>query len=180
MLQRTGSFVALLVLILFVHASVRADSWELPRKTKYYSLDRKYCLEMIPKKLESQLAYFEDKVKGKENAGAVKGQKDNRAKGIFYVRGSIGYSKKFEFPLLNEVSPVTALVSNKGYVVTFDNWHMAGYGDNVVVIYRSDGTLVRKFGLNDLFTEGDIERFKHSVSSIWWGGEHYINDKKGI
>lgn len=172
---------SLLLLIIFVCVAVRADSWMLPEKRKYYSADKKYCVEVIPKKLESQLAFFEDKSAGRNDAGAAKGVKNNRAKAIVYFRGSIGYSKTAEFPLLNEVSPVNALISGDGrYVVTFDNWHMVGYGDNVVVIYRADGTLIRKFSLDDLFTEGDIRSFKHTVSSIWWGDNHYIDDKKQI
>src|SRR6266571_4169660 len=168
-------FVAALITLPFC---VRADEWRLPKKEKYYSPNKKYYLEVTPKNLQSQLKYFEDKVNNKENAGAVEGQKDNRAKGAFYVRTSDGsYSRKARFPLVNEVSPVEAVVSNDGkYFVTFDNWHSAGYGDDVVAIYHSDGSLVRKFGLEDLLTAGDIETLPHSVSSIWWGGNHYIND----
>jgi TonB family protein len=173
--------IALPVLLVFISGAVRADSWLPPSKRKYYSDDKKYCLEVFPKRLESQLAYFEDKVAGRKDAGAAKGLKNNRSKAIFYVRGSIGYSKTVEFPLVNEVSPISALVSGDGrYVVTFDNWHSAGYGDDVVVIYRSDGTLVRKFGLEDLFTNADIGTFKHTTSSIWWGEDHFIDDKKEI
>jgi len=178
---RANSFIFILVLLAFVCSSVRADSWALPQKKKYYSADKKYCLEVIPKQLESQLAYFEDKSEGRKDPGAVKGLKDNRAKAIFYELEGREYSKKREFPLVNEVSPVNALVSADGkHVVTFDNWHQVGYGDDVVVIYKSDGTLIRKFGLEDLFTKADIATFQSSVSSIWWGGDHYIDDKKGI
>src|SRR6185503_3327571 len=129
MCMRASFSVALLLLIAFVCASAWADSWPLPQKKKYYSADRKYCLEVIPKQLESQLAYFKDKSEGRENAGAAKDVKDNRAKAIFYVRESNGrgadsdrgedkdYSKKAEFPLINEVSPVSALVSGDGNYV---------------------------------------------------------------
>src|SRR5262245_35300929 len=173
--------ISVLLFFAFVCSTVRADMWALPSKRRYYSADKKYCLEVIPKELESQLKYFEDKAAGRPNAGAVKNVKDNRAKAIFYVNASNGYAKKSEFPLVNEVSPVEALVSADGqHVVTFDNWHSVGYGDDVVVIYRSDGTLVKKFGLADLFTKSDIQHFPHSVSSIWWGSDHYIDDKKGI
>jgi TonB family protein len=163
-------------------SNVRADSWALPQKKKYYSQGKKYYLEVMPKKLESQLSYFEDKVAGRENAGAQSGAKDNRAKGTFYARRSDGsYSKRAEFPLVNEVSPVSALVSSKGgYFVTFDNWHSAGYGDDIVVIYRQNGTLIKKFGLEGLLTKGDIETLPHSTSSIWWGGEHYIDEEKDL
>ena len=159
-----------------------ADTWMLPEKRKYYSPNKKFYLEVTPKKLESQLKYFEDKVEGRGDAGAVKGVKENRAKGAFHARRADGgYSKRGEFPLVNEVSPVSALVSDGGaYVVTFDNWHSAGYGDDVVVIYRSDGALVRKFGLEDLLTPGDVETLPRSVSSIWWGGEHYIDEAQGL
>ena len=159
-----------------------ADSWSLPEKTRYHSPNKKFYLEVTPKKLESQLKYFEDKVEGRGDAGARKGVKENRAKGAFYARRADGgYSKRGEFPLVNEVSPVSALVSDGGaYVVTFDNWHRLGYGDDVVVIYRSDGSLVRKFGLEDLLTPGDVETLPHSVSSIHWGGEHYLDEAKGL
>jgi TonB family protein len=165
-----------------VISNVRADSWALPQKKKYYSQAKKYYLEVVPKKLESQLSYFEDKAAGKENAGAPSGVKDNRAKGAFYARRSDGtYAKKWEFPLVNEVAPVSALVSNKGtYFVTFDNWHSVGHGEDVVAIYRQNGTLIKKFGLQDLLTKGDIETLPHSVSSIWWGGEHYIDEEKDL
>ena len=162
--------------------NVRADSWALPEKRKYYSPDKKYYLEVTPKKLESQLRYFSDKVEGKENAGAAGGVKDNRAKGAFYARrAGGGYTRKWEVALVNEVAPVDALVSGSGqYVVTFDNWHSVGYGDNVVVIYNAQGGLVKKFGLEDLLTEGDIGTFQRSVSSINWGGKHYIDESQGL
>ena len=184
MVTTASSSVTVLLIIASVCTSVRADTWALPEKKKYYSADKSYCLEVIPKQLQSPLAYFRDKSEGRKDAGAVKGLKENRARAIFYVRenpGREGYVKKAEFPLLNEVSPVNALVSADGnHVVTFDNWHMVGYGDNVVVIYRSDGTLVKKFGLAELFEQSDIRSFPHSASSIWWGSGHYIDDTKGI
>lgn len=174
--------IAFTLLVIGAFASANADSWLLPRKNKYYSPNKNYYLEVTPKKLESQLKYFEDKVGGRKNAGALKGVKDNRPTGAFYVRRADGeYSRKWEFPLVNEVAPVSALVSNRGnYVVTFDNWHGVGYGDDVVVIYRSDGVLVKKASLEDLLTEGDIETLPHSVSSIWWGGAHYIDEANGL
>lgn len=182
MRRRNILSIAFVLLAIGAFASAYADSWLLPKKEKYYSPNKKYYLEVTPKKLESQLQYFKDKVEGRENAGASKGVKENRAKGVFYARRADGgYSKKWEFPLLNEVSPVSAVVSSSGaYIVTFDNWHSVGYGEDVVVIYRSNGDLIKKFGLEDLLTEGDIETLRHSVSSRQWGGEHYIDDANGL
>ena len=141
---RMTVFMALTFISIGAFASIaNADTWALPKKEKYYSPNKEFYLEVTPKKLESQLKYFRDKVEGRENAGASKEEKDNRAKASFYARRAEGgYSKKWDFSLVNEVSPVSALVSSKGdYVVTFDNWHSVGYGDDVVVIYRSDGVL---------------------------------------
>lgn len=170
------------LLLVGAFASAPADSWALPKKETYYSPKKNYYLEVTPKKLQSQLKYFEDKVEGKNNAGAVRGEKENRAKGAFYARGADGaYSKKSEFPLLNEVSPVSAIVSSKGdYFVTFDNWHRMGYGDDAIVIYHSNGNLVKKLGLEDVLTEDDIKKLPRSVSSIWWGGKHYLEEAKGL
>lgn len=161
---------------------VGADTWALPQKKKYYSPDKKYYLEVIPKELENQLKYFEDKVAGRQDPGGVKGLKDNRARAALYVaNGSKGYSRQIEFPLVNEVSPVSAIVANSGkYFVTFDNWHSAGYGDNTVVIYRTDGTVLKKFSLEELLTKDDMWRLPRSASSIWWGGEHYVDEQNGL
>lgn len=174
--------LAFLVLAIGVLSfTVRADQWVLPKKKKYYAPNKKFYLEVIPKKLESQLKYFEDKSNKKENAGALPDTKDNQARAVFYARASDGsYAQRAKFPLVNEVSPVSAVVSNDGkYFVTFDNWHTMGYGDDVVVLYRSDGSVIKKFGLDDLLTKGDVEVLPRSVSSIWWGGGHYIDEAAG-
>src|SRR4051794_20165551 len=129
------SFVFILLAVGAISIA-NADTWLLPTKEKYYSPNKKYYVEITPKKLESQLKYFQDKVNGADNAGTAKGEKENRAKAAFYVRRADGgYAKKKQFPLANEVAPISAIVSNKGdYVVTFDNWHAVGYGDDVVLI----------------------------------------------
>jgi hypothetical protein len=158
------------------------DTWSLPEKQTVCSKNNKYCLKIIPKKLTSQLEYFQDKVDGKENAGADKGVKKNLCRGIFYIRNESGLlRKRWEVNLVNEVSPVDAVVSDVGdYVVTFDNWHGAGYGDDVVAIYDArNGKLIRKLGLSDFLTESDIYELPHSVSSIWWGGTHYVDSRGG-
>lgn len=71
--------IALTLLIIGGFASVHADSWLLPKKEKYFAPNKKYYLEVTPKKLESQLKYFEDKVEGRNNAGALKRATENRA-----------------------------------------------------------------------------------------------------
>src|SRR5438067_10822641 len=41
------------------------------------------------------------------------------------------------------------------------------YG-KVIAVYAPQGALVRAYELSDLFTPGEIDGFRHSVSSIWW------------
>jgi hypothetical protein len=170
------NLVFLLCFVIGLSTVIKADSWALPTTEKYCSENKKYCLKVEPKKLESQLSYFQDKVSEKENAGAAKNVKENFCKGTFYKKGKKLWSVKLD----NEVSPVSAIVSNNGdYVVTFDNWHGTGYGDNVVAIYdAANGNLIKKLGLSDFLTESDIYNLPHSVSSIQWSGEHKIDYEK--
>jgi hypothetical protein len=79
------------------------------------------------------------------------------------------------------VAPVSALVAKDGkYVVTFDNWHSMGHGDNVVVIYGPIGELVKKLGLSDFIDGALLWRLPISVSSIWWGHGHELDEKAGV
>jgi TonB family protein len=48
-------------------------------------------------------------------------------------------------------------------------------GDSVVVIYRSDGSLVRSLALEDLLTSDDLEELPRSVSSRAWSREKCID-----
>ena len=154
-----------------------ADSWALPTPQKYYSANRRYYVEVIPRVLESQLKYFEDKVEKKEPAGSRPGVGNNYCRGVFYRQREGGsYEKVWEGRLSNDVAPVAALVSDGGeYVATFDNWHSVGFGDDVVVIYGPGGKLVKKFALTDIAPT--TSRFPRSVSSIFWGGKHYIDER---
>ncbi len=70
------------------------------------------------------------------------------------------------------------LVSNGGkYVVTFDNWHSVGYGDNVVAIYGPSGQLIRKMSLTDFMPHVVIMKLRRSTSSVYWAGEHRIDER---
>lgn len=71
--------------------------------------------------------------------------------------------------LMNPVSPVTALVADNGsHVVTFDNWHSIGRGENVIVIYGPEGKLIRSLTLTDVVPENYVAGLSHSVSSTYW------------
>ena len=72
-------------------------------------------------------------------------------------------------PLVNDVAPVDVVVAPSGRVVaTLDNWHFVGRGDNVLVFYGSDGTLIRSLKLTDLLPDYYIKALPSSVSSTGW------------
>lgn len=165
-----------LLMIVGLHSTVLADTWLLPIETKYCSENKKFCLKVQPKKLESQLEYFKDKSNKKADADSDRTVKEIYCQGEFYNNRK----KLWRIKLDNEVSPVSAILSNNGdYFVTFDNWHGMGYGDNVVVLYDAvKGTLIRRLGLSDFLTESDIFELPHSASSIRWSGDHRFDYEK--
>lgn len=169
----TALFFLLIVTAMF-SATGRADDWAPASKRKFYAANQKYYLEVIP------ASYFGGRVNNKKSGGDLR--RTNTARAVFYARHEDGtYVQRAEFPLLNKVSPVSAVVSNNGeYFVTFDNWEGVGQGDDVVAIYHSDGSLVKKFALNDLLTESDIKTLSRTTTSIWWGRNHYIDDSAGL
>lgn len=172
----------LLFVLWSVAATCAADSWSLPETETVYSRNRQFAVSIIPKQLAGQLEYFQDKVEGREDAGAAEGVANNWPRALFY---SVGPNQQLhlvaEFRLVNEVAPVTALVSDDGqYLATFDNWHSRGYGNDTIVIYRTDGSLVRSLALEDVLTAKDMEVLPRSVSSIQWSAEHYIDEDRHL
>ncbi|EIL98879.1 hypothetical protein RHOFW104T7_14225 [Rhodanobacter thiooxydans] len=154
----------------------------MPATTKvYFSADRTWRLTVTPRAVSGALAYFEDKAAGREDAGALPGNLQKRAQGFMEHLEHGHWRVVWNEPLLNEVSPVEAIISPSGFVVTFDNWHGAGYGDDVVVIYDGHGKPVRAMGLKDFLPKEYIEALPHSVSSIWWGeGHHFSADGRQL
>ena len=156
----------------------RADSWLPPQPETYLSPDKDHRLRIIPRALSSPLAYFSDKVEGKEPAGAPRGSKQILARAIVERLNVDGrWTTVWDTTLTNEVAPVVALISDGGqYVVTFDNWHSVGYGANVVAIHDRQGQLIRKMALSDLLSADYIAALSHSVSSIHWRGNPRLTE----
>lgn len=175
--------IATLLFVLWsVAVTCVADSWRLPETKTVYSRNRQFAVSIIPKQLAGQLEYFQDKVEGRADAGAAEGVANNWPRALFY---SVDRNRQLnllaEFKLVNEVAPVTALVSNDGqYLVTFDNWHSCGYGSDAIVIYHRDGSLVRSLSLEDVLTAKDFAVLPRSVSSIQWGAQHYIDEDRHL
>jgi hypothetical protein len=161
---------------LLLAGSVRADTWFPPRVESYSSADGAWRLTVTPRDIENPLAYFGDKVKGREPAGAVPGDTSTRARGSMAHLEHGKWRTVWEKSLLNEVSPVSAIVSPSGRTVTFDNWHSMGYGSHAIVIYDDHGKLVRAMSLEDFLPTDYIRALPRTVSSIHWGRDHRFSD----
>ena len=165
-----GTFLAILGL---TSSAALADEWMLPGRQTYISPGRTARLTVSPRDIQSPLAYFSDKVAHREPAGAPAGSKEQTATAILERADASGrWDRDWAGRLQNEVAPVDVLVADRGAgFATFDDWHGLGYGKNVVVIYRPDGSVARHYALSDLFPNWFIDALPHSVSSIWWRGK---------
>lgn len=144
-----------------------------PSQETYLSRDKSARLTVTPRDLESAYAYFDDKVKGREPAGAPASSKQTSATASLELRDASGHwTKAWSKPLHNEVAPVDVIVANNGQgFATFDNWHSVGHGPDAIAIYDRNGSLVRKFGLQELFPDWFVAALPRSVSSIHWRGK---------
>jgi len=149
----------------------RADSWLPPSTQSYASEDGQWRLTVVPRGITSPLSYFKDKVAGRPNPGA---QSDSAPQPLGQMAHRVQgrWQAVWQAPLVNETAPVDAIVSAQGVAVTFDNWHSAGHGSDVVVIYDAMGRKVRALGLEDFLPKAYVHALPRSVSSIWWGSRH--------
>lgn len=80
--------------------SVTADEWPLPTARSYYSVNRQFRVEVIPRPVASPLAFFADKVAGKEPAGSAAGTEGRRLATFPLLNGfstsSIGWASHRE------------------------------------------------------------------------------------
>ena len=170
------SLVSALALLMLTTSVAQADSWGPPTTTVTESANGQFRVTVVPRPLDGALAYFEDKVDGVGAAGQRKG--DAQVSPIALVeqrKGKNGWIRVWQMPLVNDVAPTAVLLANDGSrLVTFDNWHSAGFGDDVVVIYDAQGDLVRKFSLDQILPAAYVAHLPRSVSSLWWGGQHAL------
>jgi hypothetical protein len=140
-------------------AAVSGDSWPAATVKEVFSDSRDWFVRVVPGKSLGDTSGF---------AGAPKGP---YARAEFYRRAADrSYRLTTEITLDNPVAPVRFFVTDRGYLVTLDNWHNIGYGQ-VLVAYTPTGKRVASYALKDLFSKAEIESFSHSTSSIQWRGE---------
>jgi len=144
------------VVICLATAPVSADDWPGPVPQNVFSDNGRHFIRIIP----GTYAADPVAVTGSPNGAAARGE--------FYERQTNrSYRLVGDVLLQNPIGPTDALVTNAGYVVTFDNWHNFGYG-MVVVIYAPGGRLIRALTVEDLYPRDRIAKIPLSVSSRWW------------
>lgn len=144
----------------------RADSWPPPETQVTLSANGQFRFTSFPADESKVEAYYEDHSAGRSAA------RPNATGRLERKRARGGWETVWKGPLANLIAPTDALVANDGrYVVTFDNWYSTGHGENVIVIYRSDGTVVRSLAVSDLVPPVYQQLLPHSVSSLTWKNE---------
>jgi hypothetical protein len=148
--------LSVLTLALIVLPIVQGDEWPAPVIREVFSPSRTYFVRVVPGKSFGDTVGF---------SGAAKGP---FATAEFYrLEKDRSYRLSATATLLNPVAPAECFVTDKGFLITLDNWHNMGYG-KVVALYTAEGKPIRSYELSDLFTKSEIEGFGHSVSSIEW------------
>jgi len=156
-----------------------ADTWAPPTTEVTLASKGQYRVTVVPRPITGPLGYFQDKTKGAEPAGQPKhaAQKSPIARVERFVSAG-NWRMVWQKPLVNDVAPPSVLLANDGlFLVTFDNWHSAGFGDDVVVIYDRYGNLVRKLSLEQILPAAYVNHLPRSVSSRWWSGTHRLVDE---
>ena len=149
--------------------AAQADDWPAPVIREAFSHSRAYFVRVLPGKSFGDTVGF---------SGAAKGP---FATAQFYrLEKDRSYRLAATAPLLNPVAPIDFFVTDGGFLITLDNWHNMGYG-KVVAFYSPEGKPIGAHGLSDLFTQSEIEGFRHSMSSIWWRKStgYYVRQGEG-
>lgn len=147
-----------LVLALFalIPSALRADDWPGAQAKNVFSNDGRRFVRIIPGASWGDVVGFQ---------GAKKGE---YARGLFYaLQDDRSYRLLADVALINPVAPVDAVVSNRGELVTFDNWHNFGFGA-VVAVYGPVGALRASYTLENLYDAAKLSVIPRSMSSRWW------------
>jgi hypothetical protein len=149
-----------------VAGPARADSWVAPQRTTYYSANRAMRLIVTPHvPSDRNLRPYVTEPLGPSAP-------DSAAAALQHLGAGGRWRTEWQGQLRNEVMPVNAMVADSGdYFVTFDDWGGTGWGPNVVVIYRADGSTVRAYQLDEIVPAYMVDAFAGSVSSLWWQGQ---------
>jgi len=186
------NIIILGILLLFTTGISKADSWENYKVTEYFSVNKKYRLVVTPTFTPEK--YYE--WKNFERTKAIHNNEIDKRRAKFFKTLTAKdtvlipcHGKLFcitgtdtvliwERKLLNDICPVSAIVSNDGSsIVTFDNWFSNGYGGNVMVVYNYKGDAKRTYSLSEI-SPYPLNDYVTSISSIWWSSvERYLDNE---
>src|SRR5258706_2998058 len=117
----------LLVLALAILPRAQGDDWPAPVVREVFSQSRDHFVRVIPGESFGDTVGF---------SGAAKGP---FATAEFYRReNDRAYRLAATATLLNPVAPVDFFVTDRGFLITLDNWHNLGYG-KTVAFYTAEG-----------------------------------------
>jgi hypothetical protein len=147
-----------------------ADSWIDPERRIYESANRQFRLTIDPAEVDGSSEYVSEKLRRSKRP---RSQPRAAPQAVLERRSPKGrWAVVWQAQLVNEIAPAHALVSDDGrHVVTFDNWFSIGHGDDVIVIYREDGSAVRALALTNLVPPIYKALLRHTVSSVDWSGD---------
>src|SRR6266700_4437474 len=103
---------------------------------------------------------------------------------FFYAMGYPGTGWKadaklmWKGPLVNRAMPQEAVLSMGGDLVTLNEYGHLGF-ENSVVIYSSQGKLVKAYSFDELVPATDAANVRHSVSSRYWNDQaryYFLDD----
>lgn len=149
--------MSLIIVGLTLHASPSlADQWLAPKPQHVVSANGKYLVWIVPGESLGDTLGFEGSKKGAY------------ARAEFYEKQTDRSFKLIaDVFLQNPIAPVNILLNDQGYLITFDNWHNAGYG-KVVAIYTPGGVPLRSHELEALYSAKRVEEIPRTVSSRHW------------
>ena len=157
MIDRLTAGAAVLVMLAMTGGSLAwADKWPAPQTREVWSQSREYFVRVIPGKGIGETVGFRGAPTGPSATAELYRRASDRS-----------YRLAWTISLVNPVAPIDLFLTDRGYLVTLDNWHNMGYG-KISVFYAPDGNLVRGHALDDLFSAAEIEALPRSASSIWW------------
>jgi hypothetical protein len=136
----TAGAVLLATLTPALVTAPRADQWPPPETREGWSPSRDHFVRVIPGKGIGETVGFR---------GAPTGP---HATAELYRRASDrSYRLAWTISLVNPVAPIDLFLTDRGYLVTLDNWHNMGYG-KIFAFYSPEGSLIRSYALDDLFS----------------------------
>ena len=158
-------FAALFTVLTCLTPAAHADSWMTPKPSVTYESTTQDARFIVTSSARPDTLFA--------------------CSGALYVKstssGALRWIKLWDKPLQNQLSPVTALVSDGGWrVVTFDNYYSVGFGDEVIVFYDERGDLLKKYSLESLLSESELNQVTRSVSSRWWRSRVAIDETLGL